>query len=180
MAGDKWANKIYIAGILNYINAPICVKYISRVVKPTFSSLEEFQKHDSRSALLSRILNLIVNTNKHNSLHAGYQIFARNYSKENVNQRANRGQYVFRVVCCCHSTPSSKNCGMGILSAIQVLNLADIEFPCWIKIRNSKILMTFPSTFTQMRMGLCPYDCADTTHRSKEEQTRKPLVREGW
>ncbi|KYM81472.1 hypothetical protein ALC53_08067 [Atta colombica] len=89
--------------------------YISRIVEPILSSLEEFQKHDSRSAL-SRILNLTVNTNKHNFLHAG-----------------------------CHIKLSSlKNCGMGILvSALQVLNLAGIEFHIESNyVRNSKILMT--------------------------------------
>jgi len=47
--------------------------YELRIVEPILASLEEFQERDSRWAL-SRILNLTVNANKYNPLHAGCYI----------------------------------------------------------------------------------------------------------
>ena len=47
--------------------------YEQRVIEPILASLEEFQERDSGWAL-SRILNLIVNVNKHNPMHAGCHI----------------------------------------------------------------------------------------------------------
>ncbi|KAG5311616.1 OR4 protein, partial [Acromyrmex insinuator] len=47
--------------------------YVSRVVEPTLASLEEFQERDS-GWVLSPILNLTMNANKHNPLHAGCHI----------------------------------------------------------------------------------------------------------
>ncbi|KYN15262.1 hypothetical protein ALC57_12517 [Trachymyrmex cornetzi] len=44
--------------------------YVTRVIEPTLASLEEFQECDSGWAL-SRILNLVVNVNKLNPMHAG-------------------------------------------------------------------------------------------------------------
>src|SRR5215831_5465064 len=43
------------------------------VVEPTLASLDEFQERDSGWAL-SRILNLTININKYNPLHAGCNI----------------------------------------------------------------------------------------------------------
>jgi len=45
--------------------------YVLRIIEPTLSSLEEFQKRDS---IVAYILNLTVNINKHNPLYAGYHI----------------------------------------------------------------------------------------------------------
>jgi len=44
--------------------------YELRVVESILASLKEFQEHDSGWAL-SRILNLTINVNKYNPLHAG-------------------------------------------------------------------------------------------------------------
>ena len=47
--------------------------YALRVIEPILTSLEKFQKRDSEWTL-SRILNLTLNVNKYNPLHAGYYI----------------------------------------------------------------------------------------------------------
>jgi len=47
--------------------------YELHVIELTLASLEEFQERNSGWAL-SRILNLTVNINKYNPLHAGYYI----------------------------------------------------------------------------------------------------------
>ena len=102
---------------------------VSRVVKPTLSSLEEFQERDSGWAL-SRIPNLTMNMNKHNPLRAGsYQTPARNYAKESDNQYVNRRQWVFRMICYCRSTCDSRKCTLRIFvsSLLSVLNLAGVE-----------------------------------------------------
>jgi len=113
VTGDKCANKNIT--IQNY-ELYQCInlrEYLSCVVEPTLSLLEEFQERDSGWAM-SRILSLTVNANKHNPLRTRCQIPARN-AKESGNQCTNRGQYMFRMVCCCCSTPDSKKYGTGIL-----------------------------------------------------------------
>jgi len=76
-----------------------------RDVEPTLTSLEKFQEHDS-GWTLSRILNLTINVNKYNPLHAGCYIelpWEMNYDEESDNQRAVYGQCVFRVVSSSYS-----------------------------------------------------------------------------
>ena len=62
-----------------------------------------------------------------------YQIPARNYDKESDNQHAKRGQCVFRMVCCCRSTPGELYTQGNAhressYPHYTVLNLAGIEF----------------------------------------------------
>ncbi|KYN02533.1 hypothetical protein ALC62_06651 [Cyphomyrmex costatus] len=88
--------------------------YVSRVIEPTLASLEEHQERDSGWAL-SRILNLTVNVNKLNPMHAGCyvevpKVVAALYPAENHVYRASSYPY--------YST---------------VLNFADIEFPVKLK-----------------------------------------------
>jgi len=51
------------------IYTPICA-YERHVVEPILASLEEFQEHDSGMGIV-RILNLVVNVNKHNPMRVG-------------------------------------------------------------------------------------------------------------
>jgi len=73
VAGDKCANKSITKNYELFRSSDLQEWYQSRVVEPTLTSLEEFQEHDSGWAL-SRILNLIINVNKYNPLHAGCYI----------------------------------------------------------------------------------------------------------
>jgi len=66
-------------------------------VEPTLTSLEKFQERDS-GWTLSHILNLTININKYNPLHAGCYNYVGNYDEVSGNQRAIYGQCVFRVV----------------------------------------------------------------------------------
>jgi len=70
--------------------------YDKHVTDDILIALEEFQERDSGWAL-SRILNLIVNVNKYNPMHAGGGA-ARNYAQENDNQCAFDGQCMFHLV----------------------------------------------------------------------------------
>ncbi|KYN23130.1 hypothetical protein ALC57_04454, partial [Trachymyrmex cornetzi] len=74
VAGDKRANKsIATRNYELYRYTDLREWYVTRVVEPILTSLEEFQERDSGWAL-SRILNLVVNANKHNPLRAGCHI----------------------------------------------------------------------------------------------------------
>jgi len=106
MAGDKRANKSIATRNYEYINTLIYANGTCRASNLSYHRWKSF-----RNAIANRhcILNLMwcmVNANKHNPLRTSYQ--TPNYAKESGNQRANRGQCVFHMVCCCHSTPGSK------------------------------------------------------------------------
>jgi len=74
VAGDKRANKsIAMRNYELFRSSDLHEWYESRVVELTLTLLEEFQECDSGWAL-SRILNLVVNINKYNPLHAGCYI----------------------------------------------------------------------------------------------------------
>ncbi|KYN50250.1 hypothetical protein ALC62_06571, partial [Cyphomyrmex costatus] len=74
VAGDKRANKsIATRNYEIYQCTDQREWYVSRVIEPILTSLEEFQERDSGWAL-SRILNLTVNANKLNPLRAGCHI----------------------------------------------------------------------------------------------------------
>ena len=71
---DKRANKSIITKNSEIYRCTDMREWYERhVVESILASLEEFQERDSGWAL-SRILNLIVNVNKHNPLHAGCHI----------------------------------------------------------------------------------------------------------
>jgi len=71
VAGDKRANKSIATR--NYELFRSSDLQESRIVKLTLTSLEEFQERDSGWAL-SRIINLLININKYDPLHAGCYI----------------------------------------------------------------------------------------------------------
>jgi len=74
ISGNKCANKsVNMRNYEFFRMSDLEEWYTSRVVEPILASLEEFQECDS-GWTLSRILNLIVNANKYNPLHAGYHI----------------------------------------------------------------------------------------------------------
>jgi len=74
VAGDKNANKsIATRNYELFHSTDLQEWYELCVVEPFLASLEEFQEHDSEWAL-SRIINLIINVNKYNPLHAGCRI----------------------------------------------------------------------------------------------------------
>ncbi|KYN22119.1 hypothetical protein ALC57_05493 [Trachymyrmex cornetzi] len=74
VTGDKRANKSMATQNYElYRYTDLCEWYVTRVVEPILTSLEEFQERDSGWAL-SRILNLAVNANKQNPLRAGCHI----------------------------------------------------------------------------------------------------------
>jgi len=74
VAGDKRANKSIVTRNYElFRTSDLQEWYESRVVEPTLTSLKEFQERDSGWAL-SRILNLLINVNKYNLLHAGCHI----------------------------------------------------------------------------------------------------------
>jgi len=74
VAGNKSANKsIATRNYELFQTSNLREWYELRVVEPTLTSLEEFQERDSGWALLC-ILNLTINVNKYNPLHAGCYI----------------------------------------------------------------------------------------------------------
>jgi len=71
VAGDKRANKSITTRNYELFRTSNLQKwYQSRVVEAILTSLEEFQERNS-GWVLSRILNLTINVNKYNPLHAG-------------------------------------------------------------------------------------------------------------
>ena len=73
LSGDKCANKSINTKNNELFNSDLQEWYTSCIVEPILALLEEFQECDS-GWTLSRILNLIVNINKYNPLHAGCHI----------------------------------------------------------------------------------------------------------
>jgi hypothetical protein len=106
--------------------------YTKYVVNAILVSLEEFQERDSGWAL-SRILDLTVNINKFNPLHAGCHI---NLPQKIMIKRAvvnvqskDNACFAWAVVAALH--PATKNSAKTIeyLHYSTVLNLCGIEFP---------------------------------------------------
>jgi len=73
LSGDKRANKSINTKNNELFNSDLQEWYTSCIVEPILAPLEEFQECDS-GWTLSRILNLTVNINKYNPLHAGCHI----------------------------------------------------------------------------------------------------------
>jgi len=97
VAGDKRANKsIATRNYELFRTSDLQEWYESRIVEPTLTSLKEFQERDSRWALS---LNLLINVNKYNYLHAGCYIeLPREIKlKRAVSQVAERGSQ--RAIC---------------------------------------------------------------------------------
>ncbi|EZA46990.1 hypothetical protein X777_00440 [Ooceraea biroi] len=74
VAGEKTANKsINTRNHELFKTSDLQEWFTQYVIEPTLASLEEFQERNSGWAL-SRILNLTININKHNPMHAGCRI----------------------------------------------------------------------------------------------------------
>jgi len=105
--------------------------YERRVIEPTLASLEEFQERDSGWAL-SRILNLTVNVNKYNPMHAGCHI---KLPREIVMKRAvinvqskDNACFAWAVVAALYPTESHTERESSYPHYATVMNLRDIEF----------------------------------------------------
>jgi len=133
VAGDKRANKsIATRNYELFRTSDLQEWYESRIVEPTLTSLEEFQERDSGWAL-SRILNLIINVNKYNPLHAGCQIELPReikLKKAVINiQSMDNACFAWSVVAALHPAKNNTNQVFSYPHYTSVLNLKDIEFP---------------------------------------------------
>jgi len=133
VAGNKSANKS-ISSRNNELfqTSNLCEWYELCVVEPTLTSLEEFQERDSGWAL-SRILNLIVNVNKYNPMHAGCYI---KLPREIMMKRAvvnvqsmDNACFAWSVVAALHPAEKKSERKSSYPDYTTVLNLKDIVFP---------------------------------------------------
>ncbi|XP_071582111.1 uncharacterized protein [Temnothorax nylanderi] len=106
--------------------------YKRHVIEPTLASLEEFQERDSGWAL-SRILNLTVNVNKYNSLHAGCFVEIPREIKLKravINVRSmDNACFTWSVTAALHPAQRHVERESSYPHYTSVLNLTDIEFP---------------------------------------------------
>ncbi|XP_071631816.1 uncharacterized protein [Temnothorax longispinosus] len=133
VAGDKRANKsIATRNYEVFRESDLHEWYKRHVIEPILASLEEFQERDSGWAL-SRILNLTVNVNKYNPLHAGCFVeIPREIKKKkaviNVQSRDN-ACFAWSVVAALHPAQRNAERESSYPHYTSVLNLTDIEFP---------------------------------------------------
>ena len=119
-ANDKCAIKSINSKIYWYTD--LREWYEQRVIEPTLASLEEWA--------LSRILNLIVNMNKLNPMHAGcHRIAARNYAEEGDNQYEIHGQCVLHMIGDRRFVSRKKNVIRNLSHPHYTSVLVDIKFP---------------------------------------------------
>jgi len=129
--GDKRANKsVNTKSYELFCSSDLQEWYESRVVEPILVSLEEFQERDS-GWTLSRILNLTINVNKYNSLHAGCHI---ELSREIMMKRAivnvqSVDNACFAWVSALHPAKNNTNRVSSYSDYSTILNVEDIEFP---------------------------------------------------
>ncbi|XP_070153659.1 uncharacterized protein [Polyergus mexicanus] len=106
--------------------------YGKRVIDATLASLEEFQERDSGWAL-SRILNLTVNVNKYNSMHAGCHVqIPREIAlkKAVVNVRsADNACFAWAIVAALYPVEKNTERSSRYPHYSTVLNLEGVEFP---------------------------------------------------
>ncbi|XP_071647042.1 uncharacterized protein [Temnothorax longispinosus] len=137
VTGDKRANKSVGTGNYELFRASDLREWYERhVIEPTLSRLEEFQERDSGWAL-SRILNLTVNVNKYNPLHAGCYI---NFPQEIKSKKAvinvhsmDNACFAWSVVAALHSVERHSERESSYRHYTTVLNLQGIEFPMTLK-----------------------------------------------
>jgi len=137
VVGDKRANKsIATRNYELFRTSDLQEWYESRVVEPTLTSLEEFQERDSGWAL-SRILNLTINVNKYNPLHAGCHIELPREIKLKravINvQSVGNACFAWSVVAALHPVDKHSERESSYPHYATVLNLKDIEFPMTLK-----------------------------------------------
>ncbi|XP_018403208.1 PREDICTED: uncharacterized protein LOC108780113 [Cyphomyrmex costatus] len=110
--------------------------YVSRVIEPTLASLEEHQERDSGWAL-SRILNLTVNVNKLNPMHAGCYVELPKKIKDkhalvNVSSKDD-ACFAWSVVAALYPAENHVYRASLYPHYSTVLNFTDIEFPVKLK-----------------------------------------------
>jgi len=133
VAGNKSANKSIVTRNYELFHSTDLLEwYKLRVAEPTLASLEEFQERDSGWAL-SRILNLTVNVNKYNPLHAGCRIELPREIKLKravINvQSMNNACFAWSVVAALYPAERNTERESSYPHYTTVLNLKDIEFP---------------------------------------------------
>jgi len=133
VTGDKRANKsITTRNYELFRSSDLQEWYDSRVVESILTSLEEFQERDSGWAL-SRIINLLINVNKYNPLHAGCYIELPREIKLKravINvQSMDNACFAWSVVAALHPAERKPERESSYPHYSTVLNLKDIEFP---------------------------------------------------
>lgn len=133
VTGEKTDQKSIITSNSEiYSTTELNIWYMKYVIDSILASLEEFQERDSGWAL-SRILNLIVNINKHNPLHAGCHIqlpFEIASKKAVINvQSADNACFAWAVVAALYQVKTHSNRSSHYPHYSTVLNLNNITFP---------------------------------------------------
>jgi len=133
VADDKRANKsITTRNYELFRSSDLQEWYQSRIIEPTLTSLEEFQERDSGWAL-SRILNLTINVNKYNPLHAGCYIELPREIKLKravINVRSmDNACFAWSVMAALHPVERNPERESSYPHYSTVLNFKDIEFP---------------------------------------------------
>ncbi|XP_071631894.1 uncharacterized protein [Temnothorax longispinosus] len=133
VAGDKRANKsIATRNYEVFRESDLHEWYKQHVIEPTLAKLEEFQERDSGWAL-SRILNLMVNANKYNPLHAGCFVEIPQEIKKKkavINVRSmDNACFAWSVVAALHPAERHADLESSYPHYTSVLDLTDIEFP---------------------------------------------------
>ncbi|XP_077263129.1 uncharacterized protein LOC143897999 [Temnothorax americanus] len=133
VAGDKRANKsIATRNYELFRESDLHEWYKRHVIEPTLAKLEEFQERDSGWAL-SRILNLMVNVNKYNPLHAGCFVeIPQEIKKKNavINvQSMDNACFAWSVTAALYPAKRHAERESSYPHYTSVLNLTDIEFP---------------------------------------------------
>ncbi|RLU19202.1 hypothetical protein DMN91_007759 [Ooceraea biroi] len=137
VAGEKTANKsINTRNSELFKTSDLQEWFTQYVIEPTLASLEEFQERDSGWAL-SRILNLTINVNRHNPIHAGCHIKLPEkikLKKAVVNvQSMDNACFAWAVVAALHPAEEHVDRPSSYSHYTTVLNLKGIEFPVSLK-----------------------------------------------
>ncbi|EZA48753.1 hypothetical protein X777_13146 [Ooceraea biroi] len=137
VAGEKTANKsINTRNRELFKTSDLQEWFTQYVIEPTLASLEEFQERDSGWAL-SRILNLTINVNRHNPIHAGCHIKLPEkikLKKAVVNvQSMDNACFAWAVVAALHPAEEHVDRPSSYPHYTTVLNLKGIEFPVSLK-----------------------------------------------
>ncbi|XP_036141224.1 uncharacterized protein LOC118645049 [Monomorium pharaonis] len=135
--GDKRANKsINTKNCELFQTSDLDEWYKRCIIEPTLASLEEFQERDSGWAL-SRILNLILNINKYNLLHAGCYV---TLPREIMTKRAivndnskDKACFAWSVVAALHRAERNTGLESSYPHYTTVRKFDDIAFPVTIK-----------------------------------------------
>ncbi|XP_036151314.1 uncharacterized protein LOC118648895 [Monomorium pharaonis] len=137
VTGEKHANKSITTKNCELFQTSDLNEWYERcVIEPTLASLEEFQERDSGWAL-SCILNLTINVNKYNPLHAGCYItlpreIILKKAVVNINSKDN-ACFAWSVVAALHPAKEHPYRESSYPHYTTVLKFDDIEFPVTLK-----------------------------------------------